>query len=349
MAIRTQEQLFGFSKSPQTDALTPNTSGQIVRLSKLNADLAFPNLSTEDDSAEMGKGDEWARNIFAVSWQTSGSMRKFLTSQFAQWAFNMALGSVTASDAYTTIAVPKDPVTDGIEMNYFSSLQQLRPGAVGGAPMDQLIVGCAIEEVMVDLNKGAGRQATQITCNYVGTGYFVEPSGYTMPGPSTEKQLQAASATVLINGVDYITNANRGNLESLRVGIKNNINADEGFFIGSGTEIGGDYTSGAIRGRLEYTNRVYSLSFVVRLTKTSAEFTALRSLTRGTAEINLSGGAQDALTVEFPSVAYKSVVLQDSGNVATLGIDCTIFADPSLGPIIVSAQNSTITSLGIPS
>src|SRR3954464_11501285 len=98
MAIRTQEQLFGFSKSPQTDALTPNSAGQIIRLSKLNPDIAFPNLSTEDDSAEMGKGDEWARQQFAVSWSTGGSIRKYLTSQIAQWAFNMALGSVTASD-----------------------------------------------------------------------------------------------------------------------------------------------------------------------------------------------------------------------------------------------------------
>lgn len=349
MAIRTQEQLFGFSKSPQTSALTPNSAGQIIRLSKLNADLAFPNLSTEDDSAEMGKGDEWARQNFAVSWSTSGSIRKYCTSQIAQWAFNMALGSVTASDAFTTIAVPKSPVTDGIELPYFSTLQQMRPGAVGGAPMDQLIVGAAIEEVMLDLNKGAGRQATQITVNYVGTGKFVEPSGYTMPAASTERQLQAASASVLINGVDYIASANRGNLESLRVGIKNNINADEGFFIGSGTEIDGDFQSGAVRGRLEYTNRVYSLSLVARLTKTSAEFAALRSLTRGTATVVLNGGPQDSLSIVFPSVAYKSVVLQESGAIATLGIDCTIFSDPSLGPISVAAQNSTITSLGISS
>jgi hypothetical protein len=347
--IRTQEQRFGFSKSPQADINTPNTAGQIIQLSKLNADIAFPTLATEDDAAEMGKSDEWATQHFATSWSTGGSIRKYLTSQIAQWAWSFGLGSVTASDSYTSVIVPRSPVVDGIELPYFSTLQQFRPTQVGGAPLDQLIVGCAIEEIGIEINRGAGRQATQITIGYQGSGKFIEPSGYTMPAAATEKQLQAASASVVINGIDYLANAVKGNLENVRIGLKNNIDTDGGFFIGSGTQTAGDYTSGAIRGRQEYINRVYSLQITTRLSKTSAEFAALRSLTTGSASISLSGGAQDAMTVQFPKVGYSSVVLEDANNIAVLRIDCRIFKDPSLGPIIVSCKNSTIPALGMAS
>jgi hypothetical protein len=347
MAIRTIEQLFGVGKTPQANIGTPNTEGQIIRFSKLNADLAWPQESVEDDSNEMGKSNEWGTEIFPVGWNTSGSMRKFLTAQAAQWGYSFALGGVTASDAYTSTIVPQDPVVDGIELPYFSALQQFRPHRVGGAPMDHLIVGCAIEEQTITINGGAGRQATQIAITFQGSGAFISPSGYTMPAKASEKQLQNSSASVLINGIDYIASANRGNLESMTLGVKNNIDPNSGYFIGSGYRVTGDPSSGAIRGRQEFMNRQYSMSLVVRMSNTTPEFTALQNLTIGNASVSLSGGPNDNLTVQHPRVAFRSVVLSDTNGIATLGIDVSILDDPALGPIIVTAQNSTIASLGM--
>jgi hypothetical protein len=346
MAIRTQEQLFAIGYKPQTSALTPNTATQLVRLLKLNADIAFPTLSTEDDSQEMGKGDEFATQEFAVAWDARGKLNKYLTSQAAQWAYTFALGSFVASDAFTSTIVPQDPQSVGIELPYFSVLQQFRPNQVGGAPLDQLMVGCAMDELTIDINSGPGRQASQISTSFFGTGYFIEPSGYTMPSAVAEVQLPAASAQVVINGIDYIGNANRGRLMSLRLGVKNNFDTNSGYFIGSGSEIAGQPQSGAVRGRLEFTRREYSLSFVVRMQSSSAEFTALRNLTTGTASIGLTGDANNHITVQHPAITFKSVVLGDSNNIATLSIDCTIKKDPSLGPIVVTAKNSTIQGIG---
>lgn len=344
--IRTIEQGFGFGKNPQSDVYTPNSQGQIIRLSKLNPDIAFPQLATEDDSQEMGKNDEFAVNQFATSWSTGGSIRKYLTSQIAQWAYSFALGGVAAADAYTSTMTPQDPVIDGIELPYFSVLQQFRATQVGGAPLDQLIIGCSITDLQLEINGSAGRQATTITVNYQGIGKFIEPSGYTMPDASSEKQLQSASASVIINGINYIANANRGNLNMLRTGVSNGIDSASRFFIGSGTQTNGDYTSGAIGGRLEYQNRQYPLTMEVRLSKTSAEFAALRSLQTGSALIALAGGPQDGFNIQYPKVSFESVVLSDTNNIAVLQISCRIFKDPSLGPIVVSAQNSTIAGLG---
>jgi hypothetical protein len=314
---------------------------------KLNPDLAFPQLTTEDDAAEMGKGDEFARQQYAVSWETGSRINKHLTSQAASWAWCFALGGVTAVDRYSRTVVPQDPQIDGIELPYFSVLQQFRPNQVGGAPLDQLIVGCAINELTININAGAGRQASQLTAGFVGTGKFIEPSGYTLPAQTPEVLLPNASATVSINGVDYIGNANRGRLNRITLGVRNNFDQNSGFFIGSGSQIDGAPQTGAVRGRMEFVNREYPFDFEVRLKSSSAEFAALRSLSSGTASVGIRNGPSDAMTVTYPNLGFRSVVLSDTNGIATLQITTTVKSDPALGPIIVSVQNGTLLDVGV--
>ncbi len=341
MAIRIQEQLFGFGYKSQVAALTPNSTADLWRLSKLNTDIAFPELATENDAAEMGKGDEFATIEYETSWTTKGTMKKYLSSQFAQWLFSFGLGGITASNQYTSTIIPQDPQQVGIELPYFSVLQQFRPSQPGGYAMDQMIIGCAIEEWSIDINSGPGRQASMATVNFIGMGKFSEPSGLTMPALTPEVLLPAASATVTINGIDYVATKN---LLSLKITGKNNLNERQGFFIGSGTQNGAG--TGAVRGRLEFQNRQYGLSFVTRLRKTSDEFAKLQSLTTGSAVVTLNGGASDTLSITYPKVAYSSMTLQETDTLATLSIDCTCIKDPINGVLSVQAQNSTIAGIG---
>ena len=91
--------------------------------------------------------------------------------------------------------------------------------------------------------------------------------------------------TLSINGVDYVSNKN---IVSLETSWKNNIRLDQGFYPGSDFQTSGDGTTGAIRGRLEFGNRVGTLKFVALYDKNSTELTKLKAQTTGTAVIGLS-------------------------------------------------------------
>ena len=58
--VRLQELLIGFGFGKQTNISTANGSSAVWRLRKLNAQMANPKLTVEDDAAEYGKGHEFA-------------------------------------------------------------------------------------------------------------------------------------------------------------------------------------------------------------------------------------------------------------------------------------------------
>jgi hypothetical protein len=328
MPVRTPEHLFGMSFGKQASIAVPAPIIKFWRLTKLNTEVPLPQLAIEDDAAEMGKGDEFATQTFPTSWSVGSTIRKFLTSQSIAWLLGFGLGKVvvTGSSApFTYTITPQNPVTDGVELPYFSALYQYRPAV---PILDQELVGCAIEDWSITINSGPGRQNSQFTCNYVGSGIFVDPSTLTMPAVTPEVILPASVATVTINGVDYV--ANKG-LLSLTITGKNNLSLDTGFFIGSGFQTAGNTKSGAVRGRLEFGTRTYGLSFVVRLATTSAEFAALKAQTSGTAVITLAADANNSFSMTYYSITYKTTTLGDSDGFATVQVDCAVKKDPTLG------------------
>ncbi|MBV8828464.1 MAG: hypothetical protein JO108_04475 [Acidobacteriaceae bacterium] len=172
-------------------------------------------------------------------------------------------------------------------------------------------------------------------------GKFIEPSGYTMPSLTPEVLLPAASASVNIKGIDYVANKN---LLSLKITGKNNLNQQQGFYIGSGTQNG--RATGAVRGRLEFANRQYGLSFVIRLKKTPNEFAKVQTLASGTAIVTLTGGASNNLTITYPKILCSAMMLADTDQLATLSVTCTVVKDPANGILTVQAQNSTVAGIG---
>lgn len=137
-----------------------------------------------------------------------------------------------------------------------------------------------------------GEANSKIAIEMVGSGKITDSAtGVTMPVAQTEKLLSAASLTLSINGVDYVTNKN---IVSLEAGWKNNLRVGSGFYPGSGFQTAGDGSTGAIRGRLEFGNRQGNLRFVARFMIGSDEYTKLKAQTSGTAVIALSYGANNA-------------------------------------------------------
>ena len=103
------------------------------------------------------------------------------------------------------------------------------------------------------------------------------------------------------------------NIVSLETGWKNNIRMDAGFFPGSGFQTAGDGSTGAIRGRLEFGNRVGNLKFVARFENGSTEYTKLKAQTTGTAVVTLAYDVSNSLQLTWQKVAYSVVEIAETG------------------------------------
>jgi hypothetical protein len=228
---KTREILIGFGFAKQAAIATANTVAGIWRLNKLNASYASPTLNTENDAPELGKGHEFATRVFKTSWDVKGQIEKYLSSDFAAWVMAFGLGTVAPSGTlpnYIYTCTPLDP-TAGLELPYFSFIEQIRPGA--SSVINRMAVGCAIEDWTLTIGSGPGRANSKLACNFIGCGKQTVPSGITLPLVHLENLLPSASLACTINGTNYVSNKN---IVSLEATWKNNLKADAGFFPGSG-------------------------------------------------------------------------------------------------------------------
>lgn len=326
---------FGFGK--QTDIATANLAATMWRLMKLNAQLATPKLNTENDAAEYGKGHEFATQTYKTSWDTGGTLEKYLSAEMAAWAMCFGLGKVVKSGTtpnFTYTCTPLIPSNgDATELPYFSFVEQIRPGA--GAVLDRMEVGCAIEGWAITIGSGPGRANSKITVEFQGSGRLTEPSGISMPAATVEKLLPSASLALTVNGVDYVTNKN---IVSLETSWKNNIKMDAGFFPGSGFQTTGDATSGAVRGRLEFGDRQGTLKFTARFDNNSTELTKLKAQTTGMATMLLQFDTNNSLSLTWQKVAFATAEVGETDQFVTVAVECTPIYDATNGIVTAVAK-----------
>lgn len=335
MSANIREMLIAFSKNKQAAIATANTAAGMWRMNKLNSSFGGPRLVTENDAPELGKGNEFAQNVFRVNWDVQGGIEKYMSAEFAAWVFAFGLGKCVKSGTtpnWIYTCTPLDPVTDGIELPYFSFVEQIRPGA--SAILDRMSIGCAINDFTLNVASGPGRANSKLSVNYIGSGKHLEPSTITIPAATAEKLLSSASLALTINTVDYVTAKKIVNLE---LGWKNNIRADEGFFPGSGFQTT-DPTSGAVRGRLEVGDRELTFKFTARFDATSTELTQLAAGTEGTAVLSLTYDTNNSLEVTVQRVQIADAPLGDANGLLTVEATCNALWHTSNGLISAVAK-----------
>jgi hypothetical protein len=324
---RIQELLVALGAGKQTNISTANTAMQSMRFSKLNAQITNPKLVTENDAPEIGKGNEFIENVYKSHWEVGTTMEKYLSSEFAAWAFAYALGkvAVTGSAApYTYTITPLNTSTDGLELPYFSVLEQIRPGS--GVVIDRQHVGCALKMLKMSIGSGPGRANSKLSADIVGSGLLVDPSGLTMPAPITEHLLPASSLTFSCNGTDYVTSKN---LVSLELGWDNAF-LNTGFFPGSGSQAGAQ-----VQGRIEVGARVPSFSFIARYNNGSSELAKLESLTTATCTLSLTADANNSLTITWQKMGFEMVEIGDTDGIVTVAVTCSPQYDLTNGIVSV--------------
>jgi hypothetical protein len=329
MAARIQNKILGLGLGKQPDITTISPS--FLRFRQLNMELAPSGFLTENDAAEIGKGDEFVSSVFPVSWNPLARIDKYSSAEFMTWAFCYALGGVTEATGVYTIK-PIDPCVDGLELPFFSVVEQVCES--GGMALDNAFLGCAVEDVTYDFNYGPGRQSGRVTVNWVGSGKITTPSAVTVPAVVSEHYLLTGSMQCTINGTNYIT---AKTLLSGQIAWKNNLLLGPGFFPGSGMQDGA-----AIRGRLEIGVRASTFTFTARLLKNSVEYQLLIAQTTGTATVTVTFDATHTITFNYPMVQYETVINGEQDGLVSVTVNVATKSDPAaspaVAPVTVTAQ-----------
>jgi len=296
MSARVQQLVLGLGNA-QANITTPSTS--FLRFKKLDTSLTTPKPVFETDAAEIGKGNEFATATYPSHYDVANRIEKYASAEFAAWAIGLALGnSVQTGTApnYTYTIVPLNPATT-LELPYFTVVEQVPEG--GGSAIDNMHIGCAIEDFTYQFTYGPGRASSKLTVNWVGSGKLNSPSGVVVPAVTVENNMLAASMALTVNGIDLVASKR---ILSGTIGWKNNLLLNAGFFPGSGEQNGLQ-----IRGRMEIGARVPTFQFTARLLATSTEYALLVAQTAGSAVLSINYDANHSLTFTFPQLAFSMV------------------------------------------
>jgi hypothetical protein len=285
----------GLGKGKQTNISTAGAT--FLRFKKLDTSLTTPKPVFENDAAEIGKGHEFITQTFPSHYEVGNRLEKYASAEFVTWAASYALGNIAQVGSAAPYTYTITPINPGVtlELPYFSLVEQVAEG--GGSAVDNLYVGCAIEDFTYQFNYGPGRASSKMTVNWVGSGLLTTPSGITVPALTAENDMLAASMSLSVNGVDYVATKR---ILSGSVGWKNNLLLNAGFYPGSGLQNGLQ-----VRGRMEIGARVPSFQFTARLLAGSPEYTTLVNQTTGTATLSVQHDANNSVTFTFPQMAFQ--------------------------------------------
>ena len=312
---------------------TANTTGQIWRMTNLNTKPWAKVPVNEDDRAEIGKGHEFPTQLFKSHYNMpTYEISKYASSEFLAWAIAFALGnvSVTGTGPYTYTIKPALGVTNptGLELPYFSFVQQIRPG--GSAILDEILVGCALKGFKISIKNSPGRASAMCSAECVTTGMYTAPSAITLPAVTQCHEFNAGMiSTLTINGINYLSGGSGKQFVNCDISWENNFRP--GFFPGSGTQDGYQ-----IQGRFEWGDRVFGVTMVVRVQAGSQEYSDLINQTTGTATIAFTRDANNAFQILVQKMGFEVVELSNTDGIVTLQVTGVQLYDPTNGLVTVT-------------
>jgi hypothetical protein len=327
------ELLNGWGFGKQTAIGTANASSAIWRHTNLNTKPWAKVPVNEDDRAEIGKGHEFPTQLFKSHYNMpTYEVSKYASSEILAWAMAFSLGNVTVSGSgpYTYTIIPALGATNptGLELPYFSFVQQIRPG--GSAVLDEMLVGCAVKSWKLSIKNSPGRASAMCAAECVTTGQYTSPSGITLPAVYAPHEFNAGMISALtFNGINYLSGGSAKDFVSMEASWDNNFRP--GFFPGSGTQDGYQ-----VQGRFEWGDRVFAVQFVVRVEAGSAEYSNLINLTTGTATFTVTRDANNSFTMLIQKMGFNVAELSNTDGIVTLQITGVQLYDPTNGLVTMT-------------
>lgn len=316
-----QETQIAFGYKPQADVATPNLITDLWSMTKINPALSVVNPVNETNALDIGKGNEFPSQVYPSYMDASTAVEKYVSSEFMAWLFCFSTGKATKTiigTGFSYVAVPNDPAVDCINLPCFTWDEQIRPQP--DSVIDRALIGCVVGEWTLTMESGPGRANCRVACTLPGSGRAQSPGLSPLPTVIPEHFLNAAGATITINGIDYVLSQS---FISLVMRWNNNVRLDTGYYPGSGTQNG--Y---AVRGRMEYGVREMSLNFVARAQKGSVEYNNLLNQVEGPVSFGVQGAALGTtfhgFNVNMPRTRMSAVVNGDDNNIVT--VQCGVTA-----------------------
>ena len=327
------ELLNGWGFGKQTSIIAPNAAATIWRHTNLNTKPWAKVPVNEDDRAEIGKGHEFPTALFKSHYNMpTYEISKYASSEILAWGMAFSLGNVvvTGTGPYNYVVVPALGSTNptGLELPYFSFVQQIRPG--GSAILDEILVGCAIKGWKLSIKNSPGRASAMFSCECVATGQYTTPSGITLPAVVPPHEFNAGMISALtINGINYLTGGSGKQFVSMDASWDNNFRP--GFFPGSGNQDGYQ-----IQGRFEWGDRAFGIQFVVRVQSGSQEYSNLIDQTTGSATLTLTRDANNSFSMLIQKIAFATAELSNTDGIATLQVAGVQLYEPTNGLVTMS-------------
>ena len=328
-----QELMNGWSYGAQSNIATVNSTA-IWRQTNLNTKPWAKVPVNEDDRAEIGKGHEFPTELFKSHYNMpTYEITKYASSQWLAWVIAFALGNTTISGngPYTYVTVPALGASNptGLELPYFSFVQQMRPGA--SAILDEVLIGCAVKSFKLSIKNSPGRASAMCTAECATTGQYTSPSAITLPSsvPVLNEFNAGMISALTINGINYLTGGSGKQFVSLDMSWDNNFRP--GFFPGSGTQDGYQ-----IQGRLEWGDRTFGFQMVVRVQYGSQEYANLINLTTGTSTITFTKDANNSFSVAIQQQGFQVAELGNTDGIVTLAVTGEQLYNPTNGMVTVT-------------
>lgn len=345
MSANIRELLSAVAIHKQTGIAVLPSAADFITMSKVNAAASNVNYINETDALDIGKGDEWARQVISSHIDAAVDFEKYASSEIGAFIAVFGLGSwVETADTGTSqyVAQPLDPVMGGIELPYTAYVEKVRTGAA--TVIDRALRGAVVQSWSLELTSGPGRQNTKMNFQLVGTGDIVQPSGVLIP--TTPMFEHAVKPTLFTIGAEnYVTERS---FVSLSLTYNNNIRLDQGCFPGSGY----DSSLYQKRGRLENGDRTITLQLVARMRAGSTEFDKLKAKTHGPTSVLCNGEtiagtppSPNDFKVDFPDSIISAAVIGDDAGILTVQVDVTPVRLPGQ-PIMFVTVNTPLAGVG---
>jgi hypothetical protein len=221
-----------------------------------------------------------------------------------------------------------------INLPAFTAAEQVRPQPE--SVVDRKSIGMVVASWSLTMESGPGRNNCKVTASFQGTGNVESPPDVPLspwPAVETEHFLNAASASIVIGGVDYVLGQT---FMSLNFTWTNNVRLESGYYPGSGVDENGF----AIRGRMEYSTRECNLQFVARAVKGSPEYNALVSLDPGVANIKLEGALigvgpnKHGIEIIIPKSVFSAVIYGEADGLVTVDCNASPLKDTTTGKYV---------------
>lgn len=327
---------WAYPKKRQSAYATANPNADITLSHPFEgADIIEHNPNMSDNSAQLGRGHEFATRQDIMSWDSMMKRTFTATTKIlgVMWANHLGDLSTTplngSPSAYQHDMEYQDfngagYYGSGRQLPVFTVVEQVTSGYIRRFP------SMLVKAIELNAQLGDWLRAT-VECQ--GSGVKETLSGFSFPDQSVSEgeRLRFASLTFSHGSQGGATDVSC-DVRSMRFRSEYQLFEQDGYCPGSGYLTAATPASGQIRNKLEFGRRACMLEFTVRADENTTLFTRLEAQTLLEATMTFEGGTisganKHKLVITVPSMKYKAVPIAADGDLIIYNVQALIFFD----------------------